>query len=100
MSHTWMEGDAAYLVPNRPTAPRQAYHTPRCLIITLPRPGTASYGRVEIELPDGHRLWTSLANLQRTPWQPPRPTPPPTPARRIVLADNEQQPALFGGEPA
>ena len=39
-----------------------------------------------------------LANLQRNPWQPPRPTPPQPPARRIRLADNEQQPTLFGGD--
>lgn len=96
--HTWLEGETAYLVPNRPTAPRQAYRTPRCLIVTLPKPGTADYGFVEVELPDGQRLWTSLANLQRNPWQPPRPTPPQPPARRIRLADNEQQPTLFGGD--
>jgi hypothetical protein len=93
---TWNSGDIAYLVPHLPTAPREAYRQPRCAIITLPAPGTPDHGRAEIELPDGTRLWTSLRNLQPHPPTPGASTPkPPVPTRRILLADNEEQPALF-----
>lgn len=91
----WLPGDHAYLVPNLPTAPRDAYHQPQVVIVTLPRPGTADATRVEVELPDGRRLWTSVRNLQRelpTP-QPHQPKPSTTP--KLRLAPGEEQPTLW-----
>lgn len=84
-------GDRRCLVPVLPTAPSAAYRQPECLV-------TAVHGkRVEVELPDGTRLWTFRANLRRyrlddepTTHSPSRPTGP-----VFVLAPGEEQPTLW-----
>ena len=85
----WHIGDRAWLVPTLPTAPTDAYHQPMCVITAI----TGS--RVEVELPDNRRLWTSRRNLATRPLQPPRPNLPTPPPRRLVLADHEQETTLW-----
>lgn len=86
---TWRTGDRAYLVPTLPTAPGHAYQQPQCTITAL------TGARAEIELPDGHRLWTSRRNISIRPLEPPKPSLPSSPKRRLVLADDEQETTLW-----
>lgn len=94
-THIWVAGDIAYLVPTLKTAPSEAYKTPQCVIVTIPRPGTAEYGYVELALPDGKRLWTSIKNIQLRPWKPAETDPKPTPPRRLHLNANEREITLW-----
>lgn len=82
-------GDRLYLVPVLATAPTAAYRQPECLVISV------QGKRAEVELPDGHRLWTFAANLRRRPIEdepatPHRPTGP-----VFLLAPGEEQPTLW-----
>lgn len=91
----WLPGDYAYLVPNLPTAPRDAYRLPKVVIVTIPRPGTAQATYIEVELPDGRRLWTNSRNLQH---EPPTPQPhqtKPAATSKLHLAPDEEQPTLW-----
>lgn len=74
---TWLKGDRAYLVPTLPTAPAAAYRQPQVTVTTAP-----GGNRVEIQLPDGRRLWTYTANLTHNP-HPKQPKPPPQPPHPI-----------------
>lgn len=85
----WHVGDRVYLVPALPTAPTVAYRQPVCRIVAL------SGVRVEVELDGGHRLWTSIRNLAVRPLEPEPVKTKPVPARRLVLADDEQEVTLW-----
>lgn len=86
---TWNTGDRAWLAPNLPTAPTEAYRQPMVTITDL------NGHSAEVELPDGRRLWTNRRNLNPRPPQLPRPNLPTPPTSRLVLTDNETETTLW-----
>ncbi len=82
-------GDAAYLIPRNPGAPRAAWSRPACVVVRV------DPTEITVRLVDGTEVSTHRDNVTRTlPTEPRRPRPH-TPAASAVLPEGAEQAPLF-----